>query len=206
MQNIQKAENQTDTTAEKQETESTTPVEATFDEVEKTSDVEVKVESKENATPVKRIKRERPELDLHQNVTVYNGGVGGLNIRLPKAGYVVRISEFGGEQEIELGELQALRNANPDFFEKNWIIIEDPEVIEFLRVEKYYKDYMSIDDMIAFFELDVDEMVAKLKTLNETVRKNLARMAATLVEDGELDSRKKIEVLEKELGCQLTND
>ena len=180
---------------------------ATKTSVNKTENVVKKNMSEEVGNVTKNIKNKvkaKPKLDLHDEVLVKNGYCGELNVLLPKSKYVITFSEFGDDDYIELAELKALRNSKPIFFERNWLIIEDDNVIDFLNVGKYYADYLTVEDIDELFELSVDEMIAKIQKLNQVTRDNIARRAVDMIKDGNIDSVKKIEALEEELGYNLT--
>ena len=175
--------------------------------VNKTENVVKKNMSEEVGNVTKNIKNKvkaKPKLDLHDEVLVKNGYCGELNVLLPKSKYVITFSEFGDDDYIELAELKALRNSKPIFFERNWLIIEDDNVIDFLNVGKYYADYLTVEDIDELFELPVDEMIAKIQKLNQVTRDNIARRAVDMIKDGNIDSVKKIEALEEELEYNLT--
>ena len=180
---------------------------ATKTSVNETENVVKKNMSEEVGNVTKNIKNKvkaKPKLDLHDEVLVKNGYCGELNVLLPKSKYVITFSEFGDDDYIELAELKALRNSKPIFFERNWLIIEDDNVIDFLNVGKYYADYLTVEDIDELFELPVDEMIAKIQKLNQVTRDNIARRAVDMIKDGNIDSVKKIEALEEELGYNLT--
>lgn len=180
---------------------------ATKTSVNKTENVVKKNMSEEVGNVTKNIKNKvkaKPKLDLHDEVLVKNGYCGELNVLLPKSKYVITFSEFGDDDYIELAELKALRNSKPIFFERNWLIIEDDNVIDFLNIGKYYADYLTVEDIDELFELPVDEMIAKIQKLNQVTRDNIARRAVDMIKDGNIDSVKKIEALEEELGYNLT--
>lgn len=180
---------------------------ATKTSVNKTENVVKKNMSEEVGNVTKNIKNKvkaKPKLNLHDEVLVKNGYCGELNVLLPKSKYVITFSEFGDDDYIELAELKALRNSKPIFFERNWLIIEDDNVIDFLNVGKYYADYLTVEDIDELFELPVDEMIAKIQKLNQVTRDNIARRAVDMIKDGNIDSVKKIEALEEELGYNLT--
>ena len=52
------------------------------------------------------------------------------------AGYMIEWEEFGEVQEIEYGELVAMRGSQPRFFRDNWILIEDADVLKALGVAR----------------------------------------------------------------------
>lgn len=166
-------------------------------------EVKTKKVTVKNTTPQQTIKK-KVVLDLNDDILIKNGFAGTLVVKLPKSNYDIIFNSFGDEDYVPLGELKALRNRYPAMFEKNWIVIDDADVIEFLNVGKYYKGYLGVEEIDELFEMATDKMLAKIKTLNENVKQTVARRAISLIEDGVIDSRKTIEALEQELNYQLT--
>lgn len=148
-----------------------------------------------------RVKR---QLDPHTIVTVRNGFDGLLIYKSRHTGEIFEWAGFGDEQEIELQELRSAKASNDRaFFENNWFIIDDPEVVEFLGIEKYYKNSLKIDEFDALFEMNPDAVIAKVAKLPRGQRMSVAYRARKLIEEGELDSIKLINALEGSLGVEL---
>lgn len=153
--------------------------------------------------PIKTIKKTKPKMNLTDMVLVKNGFYGRLVVRLPKAGYVVLFDNFGDEDYIELSELKTLRNSSPKFFTNGWLLIDDPDTIEFLTLGNLYKNTLSIDEMSGIFSLSVEDMETTIKSMSDGQKKSITYRAMELIEIGEVDSRKTIEMLEKALSTQL---
>ena len=149
-------------------------------------------------------RKKLPKLDLNTMVKVKNGTAGMLVYVSRKTGYEFKLDGYGAEDYIDLGELLACRNSYPMFFSKNWFIIDDPAVCEFLKIGKFYDQSLDIDELKDVLKLDVDALVERVRALPEGQRSTLAYLAAQEIASGELDSRSRIEALENELGYQLT--
>lgn len=150
------------------------------------------------------VRKKLPKLDLNTMVKVKNGTAGMLVYVSRKTGYEFKLDGYGAEDYMDLGELLACRNSYPAFFSKNWFIIDDPAVCEFLKIGKFYDQSLDIDELKDVLELDVDALVERVRALPEGQRSTLAYLAAQEIASGELDSRSRIEALENELGYQLT--
>lgn len=149
-------------------------------------------------------RKKLPKLDLNTMVKVKNGTAGMLVYVSRKTGYEFKLDGYGAEDYMDLGELLACRNSYPTFFSKNWFIIDDPAVCEFLKIGKFYDQSLDIDELKDVLKLDVDALVERVRALPEGQRSTLAYLAAQEIASGELDSRSRIEALENELGYQLT--
>lgn len=149
------------------------------------------------------VRKARPKLDLNEMVYVTNGFYGNLTYKSRKTGYIFKLSRFGDGDYIELGELLTAKNSEPKFFENNWFIIDDPDVLAFLNVEKYYTKYLDPDQFNNIFYLTPDEAKAKITQLSKGQKTSLMYRALEMIETGELDSRKMIAALEEALEVQL---
>lgn len=154
-------------------------------------------------TPIKAAKRRKPSLKLTDSVLIRNGFHGTLVIKLPKSGFTVRLNEFGDEDYVELSDLKTLRGSSPKFFKNNWILIDDPDVIEFLRVGEFYKWAISIEEMDTLFDMETKDLIERVGKLSDGQKKTLVYTALEKIESGALDSRQKIKALEEALGVDL---
>ena len=112
-------------------------------------------------------------------------------------GYQVIWEQPNDVEYIELGELVSMRNSQRTFFEKAWIGIDDPEIIRFLKVEKYYKNIVELDEVGTFFDLPDDEIARRLETMSDGFRENLRNKAADMIKKDEIDSIKKVKFLKQ---------
>ena len=156
------------------------------------------------AAPIKAVRREKPVFALTDSILVRNGFHGPLTIQLPKAGYAIRMQEFGDEDYIEVADLRTLRNSSPKYFKKNWILFDDPDIIEYLHLEEFYKHALSVDGINDLFVIPVDEAVAKICSLSDGQKKTVMYAALHKIETGEMDSLVQIKAFEQALGVQLT--
>lgn len=172
-------------------------------DVNKTVDLETKPLKSTVDKPLKTVKKSKPKLNLTDSILVKNGFYGRLIVHLPKAGYDIIFDNFKDEDYIELAELKTLRNSSPKLFKSGWLIIDDPDVIEFLTLEGLYKNTLSLDEMCNIFMLSSEELVEKILNMSDGQKKSVTYKALELIETGEIDSRKIIESLEQALNTQL---
>ena len=98
-----------------------------------------------------------------------------------------------------------MRNSSPKFFTENWISIDDIDVINYLRVEQYYKNALNYEEFDKVFELSVKDFEDRIKTLSKGQQNSLAARASTLIREGKLDSIAKITAIEDIVGYNLTD-
>ena len=151
----------------------------------------------------KKSYRAKRTLDPHMYVTVRNGFAGTLVYRSRSTRERYVWDGFGAEQDIELQELKSARNASKEFFENNWFLIDDPEVIAWLGVERCYKNALNFEEFDELFALSPEEITARVALLSSGQKLSLAYRAKEKIESGELDSIKAITALEKALGTEL---
>lgn len=147
--------------------------------------------------------RVKANLDPNMIVTVKNGFNGVLVYKSKKAGEEFIFEEFGAEQDMELSELKSAKNSYKAFFENNWFLFDDPEVIEWLGVEQYYKHALTADGFDDIFTSSPEEIKKIISEMSRGQKYSLAYRAKQFIRDGEIDSIKVIDALESGLGIEL---
>lgn len=185
--------------------ETTAKAEEKADKVAPVAPVEepVRAEEKSSAEKVKTGEFTVKELNPTDTIVVRNGFCGKLEYISKKTGERYVWGAFGDEQEMELSELKSARNSVKSFFENNWFMFDDPEVIGYLNVDRYYKSALSLRGFEKVFFLPVEEMEEKISKISLGQKKSLAYHAKKLIASGEIDSRKTIAAVEQALGLEL---
>lgn len=156
------------------------------------------------STEAKSERHTQSKLPIDTLVRVVNGHNGRLIYKSKKnIGYKEVFEKFGDFAEMELGELLSAKNSQPKFFSKNWFLIDDVDVIEYLRVNKFYQNALTLEDFEDVFEKPDSELIDVISKLSTGQKDTLVNKAKEMIDAGEIDSRKKIEALEKALGAQL---
>ena len=147
----------------------------------------------------------RPKVTLSPTtmITVRNGFNGMLVYKSSKTGERFVWNGFGDEQDMELQELRNAKNSKKAFFENNWFMISDPEVIEYLGVERYYKNALSFENFDDLFSLTPEAIKNKIALLSSGQKATVVYRAKQLIADGTIDSIKVITALEESLGIEL---
>lgn len=110
---------------------------------------------------------------------------------------------FDDSLNLTMAELIAMKSGQARFLSEGWIIVNDAEAIEYLGLEKTYGNMFDIEDMDTFFDSDLDEIERILSNVPRGFKGTIAHHARERIQTQELDSRKKIELLEKLLGVDL---
>lgn len=142
-------------------------------------------------------------IDPNMYVPVRNGFNGKLIYKSNKSGERYVWDKFGDELDMELRELRNAKTSYKVFFENNWFMIDDPEVIAYLGVERYYKNALSYDEFDSLFGLKPEEIEEKIALLSKGQKASIAYRAKQLIKEGGIDSIKVINTLEKSLGIEL---
>ena len=155
-------------------------------------------EEEQNMTPI------IPKaVDLGQYITVKNGFHGMLIYKSPRTGEMFRWDNFGDEQEMELRELKNAKSSAKGFFVNNWFMFDDEWVIDYLGLQQFYKNAVSIDGFDEIFKKTPAEIKKIVKEMSDGQKKSLGYRAIDLITSGEIDSRKTIAALESALGMDL---
>lgn len=169
------------------------------------------IEEKNDATGKKSAAAEKKTVakikkpDPNQYITVKNGFNGILVYKSKRTGEVFEWGHFGDEFELELHELLAARNSCRAFFQNNWFMFneEDDWVLDYLGVRQFYKNALGMEDFDTLFDLPAEELEERLSTLSDGQKESVAYRASAMITSGEIDSKKKIAVLEKAFGVSL---
>lgn len=136
-------------------------------------------------------------------VTIRNGFNGTLVYISKRTGEEYIWPEFGSEQDIEIQELKNAKNTAKGFFENNWFLIDDVDVIRFLGVERYYQNALDFDSFDEIFTMSPSQIAERISKLSDGQRESVRYRARQLIQDGVIDSRKVVSALEASLGVKL---
>jgi hypothetical protein len=170
-----------------------------------TTKVAVTQEATDSAEPTveKRKYRVKQNLDPNTIVTVRNGYQGKLIYVSRRTQERFIWESFGDEQDMDLQELKNAKNSSKAFFENNWFLIDDPEILEYLGVSQYYKYALNFDAFNDLFDKSPDEIKDIISHLSTGQKKSVAYRAKQLIADQVIDSIKVITALEESLSIEL---
>lgn len=161
-------------------------------------------ESLENAvekiTP-KRIKKK--EIPLNTMVPCKSNVYGGLVYVSVKTNERHEWDDYGDVEYIELSELITMKNSQRSFFTKNWILIEDIEILKFLGVEKMYEKAINCESIDQMFHASHAEIKKQINGMSEGMKNTVICRARENIAEGKLDSISTIKLLEELLEAEL---
>ena len=143
------------------------------------------------------------DIDPSQYVTVRNGFQGRLVYKSKRTGERFVWDSFGAEQDMELSELRNARNSNKKYFINNWFMFDEPWIVDYLGMGKYYRFAISIQDFDRLFTKPASEIEKTIANLSDGQKQSVAYRAKQLISEGGIDSNRLIATLEKCLGIEL---
>ena len=143
------------------------------------------------------------DIDPSQYVTVRNGFQGRLVYKSKWTGERFVWDSFGAEQDMELSELRNARNSNKKYFINNWFMFDEPWIVDYLGMGKYYRFAISIQDFDKLFTKPASEIEKTIANLSDGQKQSVAYRAKQLISEGGIDSNRLIATLEKCLGIEL---
>lgn len=166
------------------------------------------------AQEVKPVPKKAVKLDDTVLVNVKSNTYGQLFFRNPRTGDATEWSHFGDTQTLTMGDLRAMKGSHRAFYENQWIYIlgiEDSgyedvtpdDIYKTLMVSQYYKNVLDPDNFHQIFSWSEAKIRERVAMMSSGAKLNLVVAANTAVQNGTLDSLKKIKTLEDVLGCEL---
>lgn len=143
------------------------------------------------------------DIDPEQYVTVRNGFQGRLVYVSKHTGERFVWDQFGAEQEMELRELKSAKNSYKKFFENNWFMFDEDWIVDYLGVQRFYRNAVRIEDFDEIFQKDAKTISEIISDMSDGQKKSVAYRARVLIADGAIDSNKAITALEESLGVEL---
>ena len=143
------------------------------------------------------------DIDPEQYVTVRNGFQGRLVYVSKHTGEIFVWDQFGAEQEMELRELKNAKNSYKKFFENNWFMFDEDWIVDYLGVQRFYRNAVRIEDFDEIFQKDAKTISEIISDMSDGQKKSVAYRARVLIADGAIDSNKAITALEESLGVEL---
>lgn len=156
----------------------------------------------------------KPKLTDDVLVNVKSATFGQLIYINHKTGEKTIWDEYGDVQVMTMRDLRDMKAGNVAFFENNWIYIVGvlsegyenisvEDIYTALFVQKYYNDIIDLSDFTGVCNWTTDEIVQKIPLLSQSAKTNLVVALNEYINNGVLDSIKKIKTFESVLHCIL---
>lgn len=181
---------------------------AVIEDIKDTENIQVETNKEVSKTEseiqeTKFVKKLRNQFPKDMDVVVKSAFNGVLVYKNPKTGYTIEFPCIGSEQEVTIDDIKIIKNSMPIFFKEGWLVIEDQNVIYDQSLEKYFQSVFSKETIEHLFSCKLDEFISGFSALTDGQKKSFLYAAIEGIENGELDSIKKIEYLESEFGVEL---
>lgn len=148
------------------------------------------------------------EADLNRTICLKNISGGKLvYVSKRQMGYQIEWNKHGDTNHIELGEFINLKNTSRRFVTEPWIrIIENDEIeiLKYANILQYYKGILGIDNITDILILDFDKFKERFDNLPKGYQKTVAETAASMIKNGQLDSIKIKDYIEKTMDLDLS--
>lgn len=162
---------------------------------------------KQENKPIIKEEKQTWKPDLNRQIAIKNIARGKLIYKSKRQmGYTVIWENTNDINYMELGEFINLKNSDRRFITEPWIrIMEDDEVeiLKYANVYQYFKEMIEVKDIEDLFKLDFDRFTRKFKKLPDGYKNSVLEYAARMIKNGELDSIKIKNFLEKEMDMNL---
>jgi hypothetical protein len=150
------------------------------------------------------IQNVQKQRDLNELIPVVNITNSKLTyVSRTNTGYIIEWDNYRDENYVEYKELINCRNSQRLFFEEPWIMCPWDVLVD-LKVDKYYKNIIDLDDLDSLFKKTPDELKKTLQIVPNGIKKLIADRAFELRREKQLDSLSIIEVIEKTLNIDLS--
>ena len=130
---------------------------------------------------------------------------GGLFMEGPKSKMHYEWVQYGDITEVEYADLAALVRVKSTYVFGPWFMVDDDDFIEeFPQLKKFYNENYSLSDLEAILTYPAERMVNEIKALPKSAIESLKVLAASSINDGNLDSVSKIKALDDLFGTKLS--
>ena len=112
--------------------------------------------------------------------------------------------DYGDVVDVEYRDLVAAVRERNGYVMNPWFIIMDDDFLEeYPFLKSLYEKQYTKNDLVSVLSLPVPQMVEEIEKMPKNVRHTLRGIAATLINDGRLDSLKRIKALDDILETDL---
>ena len=111
--------------------------------------------------------------------------------------------EVGDTQEMTYKQIKFMNVKHPRYFSDRWLKPLNDDVLERLKLKKYFENNLRRGDLKLLFGNDVAAVEEMLTNLNPDSKAELAQMAIKSAKDGVINNVKIIRLIEKHLGVEI---
>ena len=111
--------------------------------------------------------------------------------------------EIGDTQEMTYKQIRIMSVKHPRYFSERWLKPLNDDVLERLKLKKYFESNLSRGDLKLLCGNDVGAVEELLTSLNPDAKSELAKKAVRAAKDGKINNVKIIRLIEKHLGVEI---
>ena len=111
--------------------------------------------------------------------------------------------KVGDTQEMTYKQIRIMSVKHPRYFTDKWLKPLNDDVLEKLKLRKYFENNLSRGDLKLLFGNDVGAVEEMLANLNPDSKVELAPKAVKAAKDGKISNVKIIRLVEKHLGVDI---
>jgi hypothetical protein len=172
---------------------------ASKNEKAKTEAVETTaVEAVETPTPAPK-----REITNDTQVQVMNNTSGKLIYVSPRSHVTWVWEKYGDTDYMTVQELLTMKASHARFFNDQWILVLDDDVVAHLKLERFFEKALSPEELEMYFYLPIDEMESILRRSSPSQQSLIATKAREKYEAGEFTDIYKIKMIEKALDVMI---
>ncbi len=171
----------------------------------------------ENKKPTNKTINKPVKIDDGVSIKVKSNFYGKLYFRNPRSGDEFNWSQNGDIQFLTMFDLKTMKAQASGFFKNQWVTIlgvsddsdckaTPADICKALAIDIYYKNFIDPTNFDVVCSWSEAEIAEKISLLSDGAKTNLIVALNSFIENGTLDSRRKIKAFEKALDCELKNN
>lgn len=162
------------------------------------------VEKPETKAATKVVK-ERKKFSESDGIPCRSITQGGLYMEGAKTHMLYEWVEYGDVTEVEYADLAAaVRTKSSYLFGPMFIVDDEDFVEEFSQLKKFYTENYTVGDLEKVLSYPFEKMMEEISALPKNALESLKVLAASSINEGTLDSVKKIKALDEVFGTNLS--
>ena len=111
--------------------------------------------------------------------------------------------EVGDTQEMTYKQIRIMSVKHPRYFSEKWLKPLNDEVLDKLKLKRFFENNLSRGDLKLLFGNDVAAVEEMLVNLNPDAKTELANKAVKSAKDGKINNVKIIRLIEKHLDVEI---
>lgn len=111
--------------------------------------------------------------------------------------------EVGDTKEMTYKQIRIMSVKHPRYFTEKWLKPLNNDVLEKLKLKKYFENNLNRGDLKLLFGNDVGAVEELLTNMNPDAKSELAQKAVKAAKDGKISNIKIIRLIEKHLGVEI---